>query len=199
MYNLPMSGQGDMGLAQRSFRKLTHEDYLRLPDDGRRHQIIDGVHHVSPSPTLQHQRIVRQVYDAVSAHVRREAPPPGEVCFAPLDVILSPHDVVQPDVLYVSHERRRILRQWVHGAPDLVIEVLSPTTRGIDTGAKLAAYERAGVAECWLVDPECLSVTVYRRGAGGRFARVEELRDPEASVSTPLLPGFAAALSTLFV
>ena len=190
-----MTGQGDMGLAQRSVRKLTHDDYLQLPDDGRRHQIIDGVHHVSPSPTLQHQRIVGRLFADISAYIAGQVPAPGEVLCAPLDVILSLHDVVQPDLLYVSRERFHILGDWVHGAPDLVVEVLSRSTRGIDAGVKFDAYERTGVAECWLVDPERPAVVMYRRDAAGQLSIASEAAGAGGRVSSPLLPGLTIDLA----
>jgi len=96
-----------------------------------------------------------------------EAHPIGKVLCAPLDVILSPFDVLEPDLLFVLNEHRSILQDWVRGAPDVVIEILSPGTAAIDHGPKLKAYARHGVPECWLVDPEKKTIEVYRRGREG--------------------------------
>ena len=124
--------------------------------------------------------------------------PCGELYYAPLDVILSPIDVVEPDLLYVSNERAPILQDWVRGAPDLVIEILSPTTRKLDEQIKRHLYDRSGVLEYWVVDPELDAVKVYRRSDRG-FTRAAELsRDEGHAITTPLLPGLSIPLDALF-
>jgi len=111
--------------------KLTHDDFLLFPDDGRRHELIDGEHYVTPSPVTRHQRIVGNLFFALRIHL--ETHPVGEVIGFPLDVILSKHDVVEPDLLYVAKERRdSIFKDWARGAPDLVVEIGSPSTRRRD-------------------------------------------------------------------
>src|SRR5436305_9026054 len=136
---------------QDRIRKLTYDDYVLIPDDGKRHEILDGEHYVSPSPSLGHQRLVARLFRWLDGFVHpREL---GEVLFAPLDVLLSWKDVVQPDLLFISRERAEISTEKnVQGAPDLVIEVLSKSTWNLDQDVKLQRYERFGVREYWLVD-----------------------------------------------
>src|SRR6185295_11284000 len=118
---------------------------------------------------------------------------------APTDVILSPHDVVQPDLLLVAVSRLDIVRNRIEGPPDLAIEVLSPSSRRIDEVLKRRAYERGGVAELWIVDPDVERVRVYRRQGDGPFARAVELSAEHGDeLSTTLLPGFALPLVELF-
>ena len=115
--------------------KLTYADLELLPDDGLRHEIIDGEHYVTASPVTQHQRIVRRLLVALQAHL--DTHPTGEVFCAPLDVVMSVQDVVVPDLIYVSQSRAQLLTaKNLQGAPDLVIEILSPSTRRRDERLK---------------------------------------------------------------
>jgi Uma2 family endonuclease len=178
-------------------RKLTYDDYVLFPDDGKRHELIDGEHYVTPSPNLRHQRVLLNLTLLLGAFVRERGV--GHVFFAPLDTLLSPHDVVEPDLLFVSNARAEILTAPnVKGAPDLLVEVLSPSNRRHDEVLKLGLYERAGATEYWLVDPEAETVKVFRR-SGERFARAElySRRDGDV-VTTPLLPGLDVALEAVF-
>jgi Uma2 family endonuclease len=118
----------------------------------------------------------------------------GQLFMAPLDVIFSDYDVLEPDLLFVLNEHRSIIQDWVRGAPDLVIDVLSPTTARQDRGPKLKAYARFGVPECWIVDPDQQAVEVYRL-AQHVYELAQTLREPE-SVTSPLLPGFALPFKT---
>ena len=177
--------------------RFTYEDYLDFPDDGRRHELIDGEHFVTPAPVRHHQRLAIRLTFALESWLRQH--PVGELSVAPMDVILSDVDVVQPDLLFVSKERAEILGKWVHGAPDLVIEILSPSTRRVDEITKRRLYERVGVREYWIVDGEIEVVKIYRRHADGSFPRVLELSSEVGdSLDTPLLPGFALSLAELF-
>src|SRR5436190_17594228 len=140
--------------------KFTHADLLVMPDDGKRREIVDGALFVTPSPLLSHQRIVLRLAAAILLYLREH--PLGELFVAPLDVILSDYDVLEPDVLFVLNEHRSIMQDWIRGAPDLVIEVLSRSTARQDRGPKLKAYARFGVPECWIADPDQQAVDVYR-------------------------------------
>lgn len=179
-------------------RKLTYDDYLFFPEDGQRHEILDGEHYVSPSPLIQHQRISGRIYRPLSSWVEERQL--GEVLYAPVDVVLSAHDVVQPDLFYVSKQRARILTEKnVQGAPDLVIEILSPRTRRTDEGIKLERYERLGVDEYWMLNPDLATAKIYRRD-GNRFVLAAELSAAAGDVlATPLLPGFEIPLAEIFV
>ena len=177
--------------------RYTYEDYLTFPDDGRRHELIDGEHFVTPAPIRPHQRLAVRLTFALESWLRQH--PVGELNVAPMDVILSDIDVVQPDLLFVSNERSQILGKWIHGAPDLVIEILSPSTRRVDEIRKRRLYERVGVREYWIVDGEIEAVKVYRRHDDGSFPRVLDLsREAGHSLDTPLLPGFSLSLAELF-
>jgi Uma2 family endonuclease len=146
--------------------KLTYEEYKHFPDDGRRHEIIDGGHYVSPSPDTDHQSASRHIQFALYSQI--EIPGRGKVFNAPMDLELSPIDVVQPDLIVVLNEHREIiLRSRLRGVPDLVVEILSPSTAERDRTLKLALYERHGVPEYWLVDTENRRVHQYRLGDRG--------------------------------
>jgi Uma2 family endonuclease len=124
-------------------------DYLALPDEPR-HELIYGRLYVSPSPVLLHQIVVTALWrllDEIAAETG------GLVVVAPMDVTLADHSVVQPDVVYVSRERRRVLGERVEGPPSLVVEVLSPGTARRDRGEKLKLYSEFGVDEYWIIDP----------------------------------------------
>ena len=178
--------------------KLSYDDLLRLPDDGLRHELIDGVHHVTASPNLRHQRILSRLHLAIGGWL--DDHPLGEVYFAPVDVVLSPFDVVVPDLLYMSHARASAVSATnaVHGMPELLVEVLSPGTRRRDLGAKRVLYEREGVSEYWVVDPLRDSIRVDRREDGGQFvARTRSVASGDV-LCTPLLPGLTIALPDIF-
>jgi len=173
--------------------KYTHADLLTMPDDGRRREIIDGELYLTPSPVNYHQKILLNLTFAFCRFL--EAHPLGEVRFAPLDVILSEHDVLEPDLLFVLNEHRDVLQDWVRGTPDLVIEILSPATEARDRGIKRKAYARYGVGEYWIVDPAAEVVEIYRLAAQGFELAAKFGKDDTAS--TPLLPGFSLPLASV--
>ena len=178
--------------------KLTYDDYLQFPDDGKRHELIDGEHYVTPSPNLRHQKISGRLYLLIGTWLSTH--PVGEVYSAPLDVLFSRFDVVEPDLLYVSNERAPELLsgQYVTGAPDLVIEIGSPGTRRRDETIKRSLYQRSNVLEYWVVDPDIDAIRVYRR-SGERLARAVELSAEAGDVlTTALLPGLEIPLSHIF-
>jgi Uma2 family endonuclease len=177
--------------------KLTYDDFVYFPDDGKRHELIDGEHYVTPSPGRRHQQIVRELLGHIWSHLKRH--PAGEIYGAPFDVVFSDFDVVEPDLLFVSNERARVLTQKnVQGAPDLVVEVGSPATRRRDEKTKLQLYERFGVQEYWVVDPDLDAIKVYRL-VEGRYQRAAELTLAAHDVlSTPLMPGLELSLYDVF-
>jgi Uma2 family endonuclease len=177
--------------------KLTYDDFLLFPDDGKRHELIDGEHYVTPSPNLKHQAVVRNLVATIASFLR--AQPLGRVYMAPLDVVFSHFDVVEPDLLYVSNARREVLTGMnVQGAPDLVVEVGSPSTRRRDEKLKHQLYERFKVTEYWVVDPDIDVVRVYRH-TEGKYQRAQELSLDHGDVlTTALLPGLDLKLSEIF-
>jgi len=177
--------------------KFTYEDYVLFPDDGRRHELIDGDHYVTPSPVTKHQRISHQLSRLLGNHVARTNA--GRVFTAPFDVVLSDLDVVQPDVLFISAARASIITDKnIQGPPDLVIEILSETTRKTDEVIKRKLYERYGISEYWIVDPELETVKVYRL-TDQRYARTDELsNEADGTLTTPLLSDLRLPLAAIF-
>lgn len=174
---------------------LTYEDFLLFPDDGQRHELIGGKHFVTPSPSTMHQRFLRNLGFILHQFVSEKNL--GEVFFAPLDVILSPHDVVEPDLIFISNERmERLTEKNVQGAPDLVVEVISESSRRLDKKTKKALYERFDVIEYWLADPELGIFEIYRRNEANKLVKAAEFEDT-GKVTSPLLPGLAIDLETL--
>ncbi len=173
--------------------KLTYEDYCRAPDD-ERYELLNGELMMVPAPNTKHQKILL----GLGSELRRfvEEHELGEVYVAPLDVVLSDTDVVQPDVLFISRAREhRITDKNVQGAPDLVIEILSPSTAERDLEDKHELYGRHGVLEYWIIDPVAETVAVHRQRDGklertGRFGRGE-------SLATALLEGLALELDDI--
>ena len=187
-----MSGMSGAGV------KLTYEDFLLLPDDGKRHELIDGEHYVTPSPSTRHQRISGNLHWLMRSYL--EEHPVGEVLYAPYDIVFSNFDVVEPDLLYLSYERGKtvITEKHARGAPELVIEIASKGTRKRDETIKRRLYERSGVDEYWVLDPEIDSVRVYRRGDAGYGRAIELSREKEDVLETSLLPGLRLPLALIF-
>ncbi len=178
--------------------KLTYDDFVLFPDDGQRHELIDGEHYVTPSPNLRHQAILGNLHWLIRSYL--ETHPIGQVFFAPLDVIFSNVDVVEPDLMYLSHARAAEVATTLNlrGAPELVIEIVSPGTRRRDATIKRRLYERSGVEEYWIVDPEVDVVRIYRR-AGDSFGRIVEISRERGDVlRTSRLPGLEVPLADVF-
>jgi Uma2 family endonuclease len=184
--------------AAASVVKLTYDDFVHFPDDGKRHELIDGEHYVTPSPNVRHQHISGRLHLLIGNWL--EAHPIGRLFYAPLDVVLSDIDVVEPDLLYLSNERAAQVLTPLHarGVPELVVEIASKGTRRRDETIKRRLYERAGVTEYWVVDPEIDVMRVYRR-EGDAFGRaLELLREAGDVLTTPLLPGLEIPLARVF-
>jgi len=196
VYNEPVSGRDEVKPAAPGV-KLTYEDFLLFPDDGKRHELIDGEHYVTATPNVKHQTIVMNLGAMIWNYLKQR--PVGRAFFVPMDIVLSDYDVVEPDLQFISRARQAILtKQNVRGAPDLVLEVGSPSTRKRDETIKRRLYERFGVSEYWVIDPELDTIKVYRR-VDERFVRVAELSLENGDVvTTPLLPGLEMPLSTIF-
>lgn len=184
-------------MAPQTSTRLTYDDYVVLPDDGNRYEIINGELIVNPAPIPDHQRIVRNLTYALHSFFLIYSG--GEVLGAPIDVVLADSDVVQPDLLVVTAARAAIISERnVRGAPDLVIEVLSNSTRRRDETMKRQLYERSGVGEYWLVDPELESVRIYRQSDAGYALAAEVSTDRGGTITTPLLPGFTLDVTAIF-
>ena len=174
--------------------KFTVSDYMSTPE-GTRYQLLDGEMILAPPPTEKHQTVLANLAEAVRRFVRQRNL--GRVWFAPLDVVLSNHDVAQPDLMFVSNERAGIVTEPnVQGAPDLVVEILSPSTAGYDQGYKRALYAQHGVREYWLVDPDAETVEVLVLGEEGLSPH--RVFEPGQTLESPLLQGLYLDLEDLF-
>ena len=179
--------------------RLSYDDYAALPDHGQRYQVIDGALVLSPTPQRRHQWISIQLAMIVNAHVR--ANELGEAFAAPYDVVLvaeRPAVIVQPDFLFISRERLdRSTAVNVQGAPDLVVEVLSPSNARLDRTRKAALYAEHGVREYWIIPHDVDRVEVYAPGPDGAFGK-PVIYHPGEVVETPLLPGLRLDVAALF-
>jgi Uma2 family endonuclease len=173
----------------------TVHDYMRMPQGPPYYQLIDGELHMSPSPSWRHQDIAGNIYATIKGFLRKNDI--GRVFIAPLDVCLTEINVFQPDVLYFSHERGKILgERCVEGAPDLVIEILSESTAHLDKGHKRKVYARTGVKELWFVDPDLREIETFQLKTSGdtpvaTYSGKDKFR-------SPLLPGLKFSCSEIF-
>ena len=176
--------------------RLTVRDYLSIPeDDENRYELIDGELYMAPAPSWRHQDTVGNIYVALREFVHTDGL--GRVTMAPIDVYLSDEDVFQPDVVYISIERLDIIYpNGVHGAPDLVVEVLSPGTERRDKTLKRARYAMFDVREYWQADPVAKMITVLR-ARDGVFEHVGVFEEG-MTLETPLLPGLRVDVSAVF-
>jgi Uma2 family endonuclease len=173
----------------------TYADYLRLPDDGSRCEILEGERVMTPAPFTRHQRVAFNLVGLL-----RDFVVPGRlgaVFFAPCDVILADDVVVQPDILFVARPKLAIVeKRGIFGPPDLVIEILSESDPKRDTVRKLAIYGRHGVAESWIVDPDRDRIEVF--GLEGPALVRKAAHDRGELRSLVALPGFVAPLDEVF-
>ena len=176
---------------------LTYDDYCQIPDDGNRYEVIDGVLYMSPSPIVRHQLILSNLSSILWNWTKKTGA--GVVLIAPMDVVLSKHNVVQPDILFVSNERSSIIEDKnLQGAPDLLIEILSEGNRRHDEVKKRVLYESFDVQEYWIVDPVLETIKVYRLQEN-RFVRVAEWSlEAGDIIASSLLPGFECRLADVF-
>ena len=174
---------------------LTVEDYRSLPEAGPRYQLIEGDLYMAPAPNRFHQEISRNLQVKLFLYLRESGL--GKIFDAPFDVYLDETNVYQPDLVVVLNDRLAILTEaGVEGAPNLVIEILSPKTRRLDLEQKRKAYPRFGVQELWIIDPEPKLTTQYRFAPDGSATAVTI---PESDrLTSPLLPGFSISGAELY-
>lgn len=174
---------------------LTYQHYAALPSDGRRYEIHEGELSVTPAPSPKHQDVILNLAIALKAHV--DARRLGKVFVAPLDVILSDRTVVQPDIVYVATDRvGRISERGVEGAPTLVVEILSPSTRETDRHTKLRLYASYGVPWYWIMDPDSRVVEAYRLEAAS-YVLIKRIAGDEPLSAEPF-PDLALAPAALW-
>ena len=168
----------------------TYADYCELPSDGKQYQVMGGVLYMVPSPNYEHQRVLRKIFLPIANYAEKEKL--GEAIFAPFDVVFTQTDVVQPDILFVSKERSGIIeKQGVLGAPDLIVEAISPSTKKVDEEIKKDLFEKHGVCEYILVYPEEKKIVHYYLQSGkyellGTFHHQETLSLKTLPLSIPL-------------
>lgn len=192
-----MDGNDVMPPNSSQHTRLTYEDFLLFPDDGLRHELIDGEHYVTLSPNLRHQELVGRLFLALGSFLEHR-PDRGRVFLSPFDVVFSFHDVVEPDLVFVAPDQLDILTDKnIRGTPALVVEILSPSTCKRDKGIKRQLYERSGVREYWLGDPERSMITIYRRATDSTFPRAAELTMvADDTLETPAAAGVFSGTST---
>ncbi len=175
--------------------KFTYEDYLELPDDGKRYELIDGELYMSTTPTLNHQTIAGNFFLALSLYLKTN--PIGKVFMAPVEVFFSNKNLAQPDLVFVSKANRELLKPTqIKGAPDLVIEVLSPSTEKRDRTIKLKMYAKFGVREYWMAKEKTATVEIFRLQKGD-LVLVARLGKSD-TLTSPLFPGLEIPLDEIF-
>lgn len=146
--------------------RLTYEDYLLFPPDRNRHELIGGDHYMTPSPVFKHQKISINLASILRDFVHSEKL--GIILAAPMDVVLSDIDVVQPDIIYIANKNSGVItKKCIKGAPDLVVEILSDASRKLDRILKKDLYARCGIPEYWIIDPEIEVFETYRLSEKG--------------------------------
>jgi Uma2 family endonuclease len=169
---------------------FVRRDLELWPEDGKRRELIGGDIFVSPSPTWTHQMILRKLIGFVERYL--ETHPVGQLVFAPMDLLLPGEDTVQPDFMFISSERTEIISErGVRGAPDWIVEVLSPSNRDYDLETKRRLYVRNGVPVYWAVDPEAREVQVFTLEGESKFSI-------DAVLDVPGLDGFQLGVQELF-
>ena len=173
---------------------FTYDDLAQLPDDGKRYELADGELIVSPAPATYHQRISAQFGNVL---FQAEDAGWGRMFTAPTDVRFGPYQVVQPDLLFIGSERLSIIEaQYIDGAPDLIIEILSPGTRDHDLGWKKTLYAREGVRFYWIADPIAKTILPLTLGTEG-YAETAPLQTGD-TLACPLFPEITVEVARLF-
>ena len=168
-------------------RHMTASEYFEMPEGPPYFQLVHGELFMSPSPVIRHQKVLGKIHRLIGNFL--DTHPLGEIIMSPSDVELGSGDVYQPDLYYVSRERLGILDlQGAKGAPDLVVEILSPSTARLDRDMKRTVYESAGVREIWFVDLWNDRVEIHRFAAEAGSATILTLERKDV-LTTPLLPG----------
>lgn len=176
-------------------KSYTYEDYLELPDDRNRYEILDGELIMTPSPVTVHQRVIRKLSTRLNSFVEKHKL--GEVFWAPYDVVLTNTNVVEPDILFVANANKKIVTSTnIKGAPDLIIEVLSPTTAYYDLIEKKELYEKFGVKEYWIVDPKKQWVEIYI--LDDRKYKLHQREEKSGKINSKILKGFELKPKEIF-
>jgi Uma2 family endonuclease len=177
---------------------LDYADYLKLPDEPRG-EVVEGVFTMVPGPNFNHQTIQHKLAHLIQLYLD-DRPEVGVVCPAPMDVVLRrerPALILQPDLLFITAARMAIVENHVMGAPDLVVEIISPSSVRMDSVRKREFYARFGIQEFWLVWPVEERIDVFRLADGG-YGEAETFEPSGVPLTTPLLPGFELPVAKVF-
>jgi Uma2 family endonuclease len=169
-------------------------EYLTMPEGQPYYEFINGIAHFMASPTTLHQECLGELYTQIKAFVKKHQL--GKVFISPLDVYLSDEEYYQPDMLFVSNERKSIIQERIYGAPDLVVEVLSPSNGYNDLTHKKRMYEEFGVREYWILEPLEKSVEVLFNTENG--FQISSKAYSKGFVQSQILSGFAVDVEQLF-
>ncbi len=176
-------------------KSYTYRDYLELPEDGIRYEIINGDLVMTPSPVTIHQRVSAKIEFELRKYI--DLRKIGEVFDAPFDVVLSDEIVLQPDIFFISNEQSKIITENnISGAPDLIIEILSPSTGYYDLVEKKEIYEKFGVKEYWIVDPKKRWVEIYTN-IESKFKLLQRL-EKSGGLKSQVLDGLLVSLEKIF-
>jgi Uma2 family endonuclease len=181
-------------MATRGKIRFKATDIFDAPDDNLRYEVIDGDLYMTPAPSWWHQTGLGKLFILVGAWVYEHNL--GWVASAPVGVVLDDEDGVQPDMVYVSRDRAQIISQrGLEGAPDLVVEALSPSTEARDRGIKMRRYAAAGVPHYWLLNPQTKSLEPFVLGAGGY--EPAGIFGPGTTLRPAVFPGLEIAIDSL--
>lgn len=170
--------------------RMQAEEYFRLANDGHRYELVNGVVILSPSPTPRHQQVMLKIAAQLSAFLEKH---PVGAAYPETDVRLDENLVYRPEIVFLRTER--VLDNWerIRTAPDLVVEIVSPASRRYDAETKRSDYERYGVREYWLIDPDRETMTFYRLESG----RYVETAPKQDRLTSEAVPGFVLDLSAV--
>jgi len=176
-------------------RRVTYAEMLEWPDDGRQYELYDGEVIVVPAPFPGHQRVTSNVADLLREYAKATG---GLALFAPLDIVLSEDNVVQPDVVFFARERRHLVTDWdvTRAAPDLAVEVLSQSTESRDRGRKMDLLARFGVPEYWIVDPVLNTLEIFVLSGPAYELRAAARHDD--IIASPALAGLSFSAARVF-
>ncbi len=175
--------------------RLTYPELRVMPDDGKRYELIDGEVFVAPAPSEKHQRVLGRLYLSMGNHVERQKL--GRVYFAPFDVVFTEKTALEPDLIFVSAARVGIIGpEYIIGAPDLVVEILSPHRPAFDRVTKFKQYAQYGVGEYWMIDPVADTVEMY--SLRGKTYELKDTYGGDETLKSPLLPGWELPVRDLF-
>jgi Uma2 family endonuclease len=178
--------------------RFTYADLERIPEgaDRLRRELFDGELVVTPSPNVSHQTLLGRLHSVLNAHVTSRRL--GAVWFAPIDVVFDPENVCVPDLIFVSNARREaVAEKHLVAAPDLVVEILSPSTRTRDLTRKKDLYARFGVPHYWVFDPRARTFASFERDAAGNYVARVAAQDPATVRAAPFVD-LALDLAALF-